>query len=317
MAIETTIARHYAWRNIIFAIVCLALGLWGVYDYVYAIPAQARNFERGQVCRHVKEALEPGGWSEAAAPAKEAVAAGIEKIIKEHMDESAIAELDADELRTADEATLAARAEQFKKAIESIKEHEQDQWLLALVLFDQALKAGEPAMHPLTGVHLLAHDVASQGVDAVASISQPGAFDRHTQWLFILSLPFVPWAMWVYFRTKLRVYRLEDNGTLHLPEGVWERDEIADINMDRWMSKSIAEVVHTDGRRAVLDDYKHKNLHLIVGAIASRLYPEKWTAEAKVVKPGAAADAGSSAEAADVAAAEPSVEADASSTQEI
>jgi len=291
MAIQTTIARHYAWRNIIFAVVCLVLGLWGVYDYVYAIPNKARDFERGELCRLVMSSLEPGGWSQAAPEAREAVAGGIDRILKEHMDPSIVAEIEADELRTADEETLAARAAEFQRAIESIRERNEDQWLLTLMLFDQALKAGEPAVYPLTGVHLLAHEVATKGADAVAGISQPSTYDRPTQWLFILCLPFVPWSMWVYFRTKARVYRLDDDGTLHLPGQTWAADDIAEINMDRWMSKSIAEVVHTNGKRAVLDDYKHKDLHLIVGAIASRLYPDRWTEEAKVVKPAKTASA--------------------------
>ena len=50
------------------------------------------------------------------------------------------------------------------------------------------------------------------------------------------------------------------------------------------MAKSIAYVVHTQGTRVKLDDYKHRNLHLIVGGIASRLYPEAWDAEAKQIK---------------------------------
>ena len=51
-----------------------------------------------------------------------------------------------------------------------------------------------------------------------------------------------------------------------------------------WMAKSIAWLVHSDGTRVKLDDYKHKNLYLIVGAIASRLHPDQWTPEAKPVK---------------------------------
>lgn len=294
MAIQTTIARHYAWRNIIFAVVCLVLGLWGVYDYVYAIPAKARHFERGQTCRLVMEALEPGGWSQAAAPAREAVARHLDELLKANMDPQVVASIEADELRTADEETLEARAAEFNRAIESIRENDQENWFMALMLFDQALKAGEPAGPPLTGVHLLAHQVAAQGVEAVANVSQPSTFDRPTQWLFILCLPFVPWALWVFFSTRAKVYRLDDDGTLHMPGRTWPMDQIADIDMSRWMSKSIAQVVHADGQRVTLDDYKHKNLHLIVGAIASRLHPDQWTAEAKVVKKEAGAVAGTS-----------------------
>lgn len=284
MAIETTIARHYAWRNIIFAVVCLVLGLWGVYDYAYSIPKRARNFERGELCRAVKNALEPEGWGEFGQEARGVVAGAIDRILKDHMDPAIVAEIEGDALRTADEETLAARAKEFQRAIESIRENQEEQWLVALVLFDQALKAGQPTHYPLTGVHLLAHEIATRGANALADVSPVSTYDRPTQWLFILCLPFVPWSLWNYFRTKSRVYRLDDDGTLHLPGETWSHEDIADIKMERWMSKSIAEVVHSNGKRVALDDYKHKDLYLIVGSIASRLYPEKWTPEAKPVK---------------------------------
>jgi hypothetical protein len=283
MAVTTTIARHYAWRNLIFAAVCLILGLWGVYDYAIAIPAQERSFERGRVCRLVKEAMEPGGWSESAQPARQAVSENLERLLEEHLSPDAVKEMEEQELRTLDEQSLRARAAEFERAIESIMERKEEGWFTALLLFDEALKAGEPAVYPLTGIHLLAHDIAEQGIQQVANISQPSAYDRPTQWLFILCLPFVPWSLWVYFRTKARVYRLDDDGTLHMHGRTWNPSDIADIHMDRWMSKSIAVIKHTDGQRVVLDDYKHKNLHLIVGAVANRLYPDQWTTEAKPV----------------------------------
>ncbi len=121
---------------------------------------------------------------------------------------------------------------------------------------------------------------AEKGVPAPVA-----AFDRVTQWLFISCALFAPYFFLDYIRTKRRVYRLDDDGTLHLPEGTWSASEIADIDMSRWMAKSMAWVVHADGRRVLLDDYKHRNLHLIIGSIASRMYPEAWTAEAKIVKP--------------------------------
>ena len=80
--------------------------------------------------------------------------------------------------------------------------------------------------------------------------------------------------------------REEPDGTLHLPQGAWPQDQIADIDMSRWMAKSIVYVVHTQGTRVKLDDYKHRNLHLIIGGIASRLHPKAWDAEAKQIKAG-------------------------------
>jgi hypothetical protein len=85
-------------------------------------------------------------------------------------------------------------------------------------------------------------------------------------------------------------------------DGAWTREEMADIDMDRWMAKSIAWLVHTDNRRLKLDAYLHKDLHLIIGAIASRLYPDQWDDQAKPIKAdqpaaSAAGDAPASSEA--------------------
>jgi hypothetical protein len=115
----------------------------------------------------------------------------------------------------------------------------------------------------------------------------PGSWDKPTQWFFISSLLFAPFCFWSVISTSRRIYKLDDDGTLHLPEGDWAPGDIADIDMSRWMAKSIAHVVHKDGRRVMLDDYKHRHLHLIIGAIASRLHPESWDDQAKAIKPKA------------------------------
>jgi hypothetical protein len=115
----------------------------------------------------------------------------------------------------------------------------------------------------------------------------PGKWDGLTCWLFMLCLPCAPYFFWLYVKAKKQKYRLEEDGALHFegdPEygtGAWGQAEMADIDMSRWMKKSIAWLVHTDGKRLKLDAYLHKNLELIIGAIASRLHPNEWTDEAK------------------------------------
>jgi hypothetical protein len=117
--------------------------------------------------------------------------------------------------------------------------------------------------------------------------AKPGKWDRLTCWFFILCLPCAPYFFVLYAKAKKQKYRLEEDGTLHFngdPEfgtGAWAQDEITDIDMSRWMKKSIAHVVHKDGKRLKLDAYLHKNLELIIGAIAARLHPDDWTVEAK------------------------------------
>ncbi len=280
MAITTTIARHYAWRCLIISFGSLIFGLWGVYDYVWSIPGRERAYERGQVVRLVKDALEPGRWSEHGEPAKQAVEAELNKIREAHFGNINEPDRPLNELT---EEELEALSAEVSSAMDSLREKHDEGWLAALALFAQALQAGEPR-HPLEGVHLAAYDVADRGSQVTATVKPPSALDRPTQWIFMTCLPFFPLYLWFYIDTKRRVYRLDDDGTLHSPGGTWPAAEIADIDMSDWMRKSIAYVIHESGARLKLDDYKHRNLHLIVGAIASRFYPEKWDAEARVVK---------------------------------
>jgi hypothetical protein len=67
-------------------------------------------------------------------------------------------------------------------------------------------------------MQLHAYEVADLVAQQVATIKRPSVYDRPTQWAFILCLPFAPWSLWVYFATKKKIYRLDDDGTLHLSE---------------------------------------------------------------------------------------------------
>ncbi len=209
MALTSRIARHYALRQIIMAVVCLVLGLWGLYDYAIKIPGQQEQWEKFQDLSQEKADLES----------------------------------------QSEEASL--RTDQIAR-----------------------------------------YETVVAELNALGSSEKPGELDRLVKGLaFVPCLPFAPYFLWVYGRTKRRVYTLDDDGTLHLPGGEeWLQARIADIDMSRWMAKSIAYVVHQEGTRVKLDDYKHRDLHLIVGAIASRLYPQAWDAEAKQIKADEATD---------------------------
>lgn len=124
--------------------------------------------------------------------------------------------------------------------------------------------------------------------------SPPSKFDHVVQWIYISCLPFGLWPVISLLRVSKQRYRLEDDGTLHfagdktLGSAAWARHEIADIDMSRWMAKSIAWPVHAGGSRLRLDAFEHKNLDQIVGAIASRLYPDAWHSDARPVKAASA-----------------------------
>lgn len=123
--------------------------------------------------------------------------------------------------------------------------------------------------------------------------SKPSTYDRPMQlWLYVVGCGVlgVPSFLWPVVRTSRRSFRLDDDGTLHTPDEAIPASQIVDIDMSRWCSPTgdrrstwTAKVVLQDGRRILLDDHDHRNMHLIIGAIAHRLHPNEWTSEAKRV----------------------------------
>ena len=121
---------------------------------------------------------------------------------------------------------------------------------------------------------------------ALGTPTPPGKYDRLIKGLvFVPCLPVGIYLIGFSIYLCRRTYRLDDDGTLHLPQGVWNREAITDIDMRRWMKKSVAHVVHAKGQRAKLDDYQYRDMFRIVGAIAARLHPDEWDTNAKPLKP--------------------------------
>ena len=115
----------------------------------------------------------------------------------------------------------------------------------------------------------------------------PAAYDRPVQmWLYIVGCGVmgVPYFLAAWLSAARKSYRLEDDGTLVAPEGRFAPGDLQDIDMSRWMSKSIATVAVAGGKKVVLDDYKFRDMHLIVGKLAHARYPEDWTDDARDMK---------------------------------
>jgi hypothetical protein len=279
MAINVTIARGYAWRMIIIGAASVVLGAWGVYDFAVEIPQRQRLHERAELLTLCMDALETeqaaGLLSPEAQTALEAVTAEMERTIRRELAE----DLDPEQAAL----TAEQQVEMQKKFADVMQTSEDAEWLALLGVITQGLYAERRL--PLTEqgypLAFLAFDATRNNLDAIGQVTRPGKYDRVTQWAFIACLPCAPYFFWMYFVTRRRRYTLDDDDTLHTPEGTWPADEIADIDMNRWMAKSIAWVVHRDGGRIKLDDYKFKGLHQIVGSIASRLYPDDWDEDAR------------------------------------
>jgi hypothetical protein len=289
MPITTTLAPQHKWRQLFIAALCAVFGVWGIYDYVWAIPAKQRRADRYEVLLNTKAAFEtsqkPGEATPETKKALESINAELGsmfnrelKLVQEQASGTAAPPSDP-----------AAAAEKLKQqsgqAINNVLSSDDRQWFELLLVSSHALTQPRETGN-LQGESLKAYEVVKAALDQIGTPGKPSKFDRAMQWAFILCLPCVPWFLWQYSKDKKQVATLHDDGSLELPppHGRWAKNDIADIDMSRWMRKSIATVVHRDGRRVVLDDYKQKRTHLIVGAIASEKYPDQWTAEAKPVK---------------------------------
>ncbi|MHC5022614.1 MAG: hypothetical protein ACYTGG_01710 [Planctomycetota bacterium] len=309
MAISTVPRPAYVWRCLIIAVMCLVFGIWGIYDYAVKIPAQQRAYEKLVVLESIRDALESTQASEDVQGTFETAINGVQgelkRIIERETADRGLPDHLADpsertvflkllhrvatspqSLRptTAQDEALLADAQAILEAIATAPETERNWFGQLLLVHEVLLRGPRREGQPLQGEALLVFDWAQQNTTTLGPVSAPAAYDRAVQWLFILCLPLAPYYLMQFLRIHGRRYRLDDDGTLHMPEGTWKPEEIAEIDMGRWMEKSVAEVVHQDGRRARLDDYLHRDLHLIVGRIAHRFDPDRWNEDATKVK---------------------------------
>ncbi|MCH2135360.1 MAG: hypothetical protein MK101_02130 [Phycisphaerales bacterium] len=289
-------------RSALIAVLCLVLGLWGIWDYVVAIPNQALQYQRAEVARQFNRAVEPILNGSTKTISKETAQGLRDAIISDlTIDRDASLAQEVAGLHTvakdagngdtepslSELGRLVAMAVQRRASDTSPKtpaDTSTTAWLkavgaMAAITLTPTNVDGSP--HEALGA---LHNESESALKSWGDVQPPSKYDRPIQWLFILCLPFVPWYAWTALVAMRRTYRLDAEGTLHMPEGSWISHDIADIDMSRWMAKSKAWVVHEDGTRVLLDDYVFKGLHRIVGRLAAQRHPDDWTDEARPVK---------------------------------
>ncbi len=247
MALHTTLATRYWLKTIIMVIVCLVLGVWGIWDYVVAIPEAELGATRAALLADVVQ------------PAMET-------------------EIGSEE-RSAATVLLDVN-------IEILDFNANSQWITSVDVFKNAL-TNSAISDPVY------EETLHRELNLYGDITPPSKYDRPMQWLFILCLPFGVYYLRAYLimKKKAGLYSLEDDGTLTTPEGVWKSNEITDIDMSRWIAKTgnarstwIAKAVVEDAPPVVLDDYIYNDMHMIIGTLAHRFYPDQWTPLARRVK---------------------------------
>jgi hypothetical protein len=147
----------------------------------------------------------------------------------------------------------------------------------------RAAAAAPGAAQTLSVEDVKAYEAAKAVVDKGKPVA-PAAYDRPVQmWLYIIGCGAlgVPWFLWEWLSSASKKYRLNADGSFEFNGRSIPMEDIADIDMAKWMSKSVATVVAKDGTRITLDDYKFKNSNLIIGGIAARLYPNDWDTDGR------------------------------------
>lgn len=267
------------------AALCVVFGIWGLYDYYVSIPRRQMLAHRFQMLDQVRSIFEmtptDEGYDQMLTDAKASVQTEIDQLVE----------------RTIEVAPASAdlTPEQTQQLVRALQENKQEQQMVAaLGLFQTALNQQRTREGVLSNEQMLANRIAVDTLAGMETVTPPSAFDRAFQWVYILCLPFAPFLVWRWWSKHTRRYELDDDGVLHLPgDKKWSREDVADIDMNRWMDKSIAYVVHQDGSRVELDDYYYQNMHLIVGHYAHGFYPEQWHEDARQVRDEAPEEADS------------------------
>ena len=253
MAITTKLATRYWLKTIVMAVVCIVLGLWGVWDYTVAIPEREQAANRSLVLKVVNTALATERGSAERDKAAVRIALSLKNDVTKPTEESSSKQWDLD--NTAG-------------------------WIKSLKLFQAAVSGGDLETQEQAAV------VIEDGLNQYGSVTPPSKYDRPMQWMFILCLPFSFYYLFKYFQMtkRAKTYCLDDEGRLTTPEGSWAADEILDIDMSTWISKTakarttwVARVTVSGREPIVLDDYVYQDMYLIIGKLANLYYPSEWT----------------------------------------
>ena len=178
MEFTTKLATRYWLKTSIIAVVCIVLGLWGVWDYVVAIPQREEAAARSVVLKIVHSALATERGS------TERDKAGV---VVRLVTESAANKPDKESVgKQMDLGNTAG-------------------WIDSLELFQVALSGGD--------LEIQSQSVAliEDGLNQYGSVTPPSEYDRPMQWAFILCIPFGFYYIWAFVKmsSRAKIYKFD------------------------------------------------------------------------------------------------------------
>lgn len=243
---KTKLATRYWLKTIMMSIVCIVLGLWGVWDYVVAIPKAAMEAARADTLRLVKNGLDTPPRSEHRAQAITELDEAIE--FDDRIDEAWSDSLHAMRLAMSD-----GESESHRKALGIVEVGLGDYGnVTAPSKYDRPMQWMFILCLPFGLYYILVYMKMSKRARSY-HLTEDGN----------LTTPEGTWSS----------DEIED-----IDMSRW----IAKTGSAR--STWTAKVVLKDGKKIVLDDYIYNGMHSIIGKLAHGFYPNEWTTLAKRVK---------------------------------
>ncbi len=255
MALKTTLATRYWLKTIVMALVCVVLGLWGIWDYVVAIPRDIEAYSRATFLREVIQ------------PALDVEFGSQER----------------------DDATVVLNA-----ALEE-DDGLDPQWSDALVVFGGAVSGNnvdsQQKAKDLLETYLNKYGNVTQPsrfdrpMQWVFILCLPFGF-----YYFGAYLKMSNRAKKYLLDDDGTLTTPEGTWTAEEIEGIDMDRWISKTGKARttWTAKVIVK-----GHAPVLlDDYVYKDMHLVIGKLAHKYYPKEWTPLAKRVIPRTEEDGG-------------------------
>ncbi len=242
----TKLATRYWLKTIIMSLVCIVLGLWGVWDYVVAIPKAAMEAARADVLRIVKNGLDSVPGSEYRAEAIVVLDTAVRS--DDRLDEAW-----SDSLTAMNLAMNDGEAESRRNALVVV-----ESWLSEYGNITAPSKYDRPMQWmfilclPFGVYYILVYVKMSKRASSYL-LTEDG----------VLTTPEGTWPG----------EEIED-----IDMSRW----IAKTGNAR--STWTAKVVLKDGKKILLDDYVFSGMDSIIGKLAHELYPNEWTVLARRTK---------------------------------
>ena len=227
-------------------IVCVVLGLWGIWDYVIAIPEAARGAARAEILRVVKNGLDTPNGSPERLKAITVIGVALES--DGYTDE----DWDAD-LAQMKVALEGAQIEIQREALGGVEKGLKAYGhIIAPSKYDRPMQWVFISCLPFGLWYLLSY-LKMKKRASIYELSDDGTLTTPEGSWPTSEVKDIDMSTWISKTAKARL---------------------------TWTAKVVV-----DGREPIeLDDYVYQDMHLIIGALAHQFYPDDWTPLARRIK---------------------------------